>query len=200
VIGSVVFVGVFTIEGWLRPGYDPASLYISALSMGPRGGVQIASFMVTGLLIVLFARGVAAAFGRTAPIGAGLLALIGIGLFASGPFVMDPETVPFLQMSVHGKLHALFGAMVFSLAPASCFVFFARFGKDPAWRAFRWWTLAAGIVVVVGICLLKAAGLPLPANVLHPWRGAIQRATLIPFFAWVFAFGLAMLGRARREA
>ena len=197
VIGSVLFVAVFTIEGQLRPGYEPASMYISALSLGPRGWIQMANFMAVGLLILLFARAVAATFGKTAPIGVALLTIIGIGFFASGPFVMDPAATPFDRMSLHSKLHYLFGAIVFSFAPISCFVFFRRFSQAPAWRSLRWWTLGLGIVMVVGIGFLKAAALP-ASTVLHPWLGAIQRATLIPFFIWVFGFGVAMLDRDRR--
>jgi hypothetical membrane protein len=196
VIGSVLFIGVFTIEGWLRPGYDASSIYISALSMGQRGWIQIANFIITGVLIVLFAQGVAAEFGKTARAGVTLLTLIGISLIASGPLVMDPMNIPFSQMSAHSKLHYLFGAIVFSLAPASCLVFFKRFGSAPGWRAFRWWTLGVGIVVIAGIGLLKTAALPLQSNLLHPWLGAIQRATIMPFFIWVFTFGLALLRRA----
>jgi hypothetical protein len=140
-IGSMLFVSVFTIEGLLCRGYDPASMYISALSLGPRGWIQITNFIVVGLLIILFAKGVAAEFGVTAHIGVTLLMLIGISLVASGLFVMDPATVPFFQMSAHSDLHYLFGALVFSLAPASCFVFFTRFSRVSAWRAFGWWTL-----------------------------------------------------------
>ena len=196
VIGSLLFVGVFTIEGMLRPGYDAASMYISALSLGPRGWVQIANFMVSGLLIALFARGVAAAFGKTAPIGMVLLTLIGLSLIASGPFVMDPVGASFAQMSLHSQLHYLFGAVVFSLAPVSCFIFFRRFRQTPAWRPLRWWTLALGLVMVVGIGFLKAAALAPPSDPLHAWLGVIQRATLIPFFLWVLTFGLALLRRA----
>jgi hypothetical protein len=195
VIGSMLFVSVFTIEGLLRPGYDPASMYISALSLGPRGWIQITNFIVVGLLIILFAKGVATEFGVTAHIGVTLLMLIGTSLVASGLFVMDPATVPFFQMSAHSELHYLFGAIVFSLAPASCFVFFTRFSRVSAWRACRWWTLGTGIVMVVGIGFLKTAALSLPSNVLRPWLGAIQRATIVPFFIWVFIFGLAMLRR-----
>jgi len=36
-LGPALFVGVFTLEGWLRPGYAPKAMYISALSLGPRG-------------------------------------------------------------------------------------------------------------------------------------------------------------------
>jgi hypothetical membrane protein len=199
VVGSLLFVSVFTIEGALRPGYDAASMYISALSMGPRGWIQIVNFMVFGALLLLFARGVAAEFGRTARVGVTLLILIGLSFIASGPFVMDPVSVAFTKMSLHSQLHYLFGAIVFSLAPVSCFVFFRRFGQAPTWRALRWWTLGLGIVMVVGIGFLKAAALP-PANALHPWLGVIQRATIIPFFIFVLMFGLAMLKRVEVDA
>lgn len=179
VIGSTIFVSVFTIEGLLRPGYDAASVYISALSIGPGGWIQITNFIVVGLLIVLFANGVAAELGETARTGVTLLTLIGLSLTASGPFVMDLTADSFIQMSTHSKLHYLFGAIVFSLAPASLFVFATRFSGVPFWRALKWWTLAAGIVMVVGIGFLKIAALP--SNVFHPWLGLIQRADHRPF-------------------
>lgn len=39
-IGPVLFVGVFTIEGFLRPAYNPFSMYVSELSIGSRGGFK----------------------------------------------------------------------------------------------------------------------------------------------------------------
>jgi len=198
-LGSMLFVGVFSAEGALRPGYDPVSMYISALSLGPRGWIQIANFMATGGLIILFAESVATHFGRRASPGTILVTLIGIGLFASGPFVMDPVGVSFFQMSVHSKLHYLFGAVVFSLAPLSCFAFFWSLRNAPGWRLFRWWSLVLGLAMVAGIALLKAAALP-PENALHPWLGAIQRATIVPFFVWVFTFALGLLSQRDTRA
>lgn len=43
VIGPSLFVLVFLVEGWLRPGYDPAADYVSALSLGERGWVRPSS-------------------------------------------------------------------------------------------------------------------------------------------------------------
>ncbi|MBA3907422.1 MAG: DUF998 domain-containing protein, partial [Pseudonocardiales bacterium] len=52
----VLFVAVFTVEGSLRQGYDPLSMFVSELSAGPRGWVQIVNFVVTGGLVVAFGR------------------------------------------------------------------------------------------------------------------------------------------------
>ncbi|MGB8253138.1 MAG: DUF998 domain-containing protein, partial [Anaerolineaceae bacterium] len=62
IIGPTLFVAVFMIEGWLRPGYDPLSTFISTLSLGPRGWIQIINFILFGAFLLLFTRAVAAEF------------------------------------------------------------------------------------------------------------------------------------------
>ena len=56
-IAAVAFVAVFSIDGWQRVGYDPQSMFISELSLGAHGWVQIVSFLVTGALVIVFGRG-----------------------------------------------------------------------------------------------------------------------------------------------
>jgi hypothetical protein len=196
IVGPMLFVAVFTVEGWLRPGYESASTFVSALSLGPRGWIQIANFIVTGGCFLLFARGLAAQFpdGKASCFGPLLLAIVGVGLLGSGPFVMDPVNVPFPKMSWHGQAHSLLGALVFSLGPASAFVFFRRFRADERWRPLATWTLAAGLVMTAAVVLLKLAMLPPPAppNVLTPWAGLIQRVLIVSLMAWVTSVAMAM--------
>jgi len=187
----------FTIEGWLRPGYSAASMFVSALSLGSSGSIQVLNFGVVGLSFLAFARGLAAQLpagtaSRAAPI---LLGVIGVSLAGSGPFVMDPAGTPFSEMTLHGQVHQLLGALVFSLGPASAFVLFRRFRSEPAWRAIARWTLAAGIVMTIAVVLLKVATLPPPAspNILTGWVGAIQRVALVALMGWVAGVGVAML-------
>jgi hypothetical protein len=197
-VGSVVFVAVFALEGWLRPGYDLLRMFVSELSLGPRGWIQIANFIVLGVLFLLFARGVAAEFreGKASRAGPILLAVIGFSLLVSGPFVMDPATTPREQWSWHGTLHQLFGALVFSLSPVSCFVFWRRFRDDPKWRSLQWWTLAAGVVVVTSVVLMKVG--QTPPNALSAWVGLIQRTALVTYLSWVFTFALALHRRSKQ--
>jgi hypothetical protein len=191
VVGPLLFIVTFTIEGWLRAGYDPRSMFVSALSLGPRGGIQIANFIISGALIALFAHHVASEFkeGKLWRVGAGLLSKIGFSILASGPFVMDPVGVPFFEMSWHSYLHYAFGILVFSLAPVSCFIFFCHFRADRRWRWFRLWTLAAGLIMIASVAALKGAMLP---GSLHPYVGIIQRVVLIDYMAWLGCFGLAV--------
>jgi len=62
ILGPVLFVAIFTIEGWLRPDYQPLSTYVSALSLGPRGWIQMTNFVVFGILLLAFTRVLAAEF------------------------------------------------------------------------------------------------------------------------------------------
>jgi hypothetical membrane protein len=211
--GSAFYLCVFTIEGWLRPDYDAASMFISELSLGPWGWVQIVNFMILGLALLVFAMSVALELGgqaRTARVGATLLAIMGISMLASGPFVIDPvagagplvidpAAVAPHQMSFHSKFHYALGTLFFLLAPATCLCFagYKRSSKDPALRAFRRWSLGLGIASLAAVVLFKLALLPPASNPLLPWRGLIQRATVIPFLVWLFIFGLMMLKRAR---
>jgi hypothetical membrane protein len=210
--GSAVYLCVFTIEGWLRPDYDAASMFISELSLGPWGWVQIVNFMIFGLALLVFAMSVALEFGdtRSARIGVTLLVIMGISTLASGPFiidpvigagpvVVDPVAVAPHHMSFHSKFHYALGTLFFLLAPVTCLVFACYKGssKEPALRAFRLWSLGLGVVSVAGVVLFKLALLPPASNPLLPWRGLIQRATVIPFLVWLFIFGLMMLKHAR---
>ena len=58
----VLFVAVFALEGRLCPGYHPSSMFVSELSLGPRGWIQIVNFLVTGALVFAFGCGLAARF------------------------------------------------------------------------------------------------------------------------------------------
>ena len=200
--GSVLFVAVFWIEGWLRPGYQAHAMLVSELSLGPRGWVQIANFMVTGALLLLFCRGAAAAFirSRLQKAGCMIMAAIGAGLLVSGPLVMDPVHTPLGLMRWQGFAHQLIGALVFVLMPACCFVFFCIFGKHRDWRCLRWPTLAAGLVLTVFLGFMRIAqDQYLQAYPFTEYIGYIQRGALMMFMAWMFAFSLRLYRIGARQ-
>ncbi len=198
-LGPVIFVATFTIEGVFRPGYDARSMFVSALSLGSAGWIQILSFVVLGVLFLWFTRGVAADFpeGKASRAGPLLLAVIGVCYLLSGPFMMDPANTPRDQATFHGTVHGVLGALVFTLSPVTCFVFLRRFREDAAWRSFRHWTLAAGILSVAFVALLSVATKPpLAPNGLTEWAGVIQRMAIVTNLGWVYAFAA---GQSRRN-
>jgi hypothetical protein len=195
-LGSAIFVLVFTIEGWLRPGYNPLSMHISALSLGQRGWIQITNFICLGLLLALFTWGVASEIktGRASRWGVILLAVLSALFIISGPFVMDPAGTPQSEATLHGTIHGLAGGFVFLLMPVTMFVFLRRFRIDPAWRFIYRWTFFLGVIeaaaVLIFTILSKAPGL---GNNVSGWIGLIQRAALIPFMIWVFIISFKLM-------
>src|SRR5207248_11124227 len=57
-IGAVLFVVVFLVEGATRPGYSAWRNFVSQLSLSDQGWEQVANFIVFGVLCVGFAVGV----------------------------------------------------------------------------------------------------------------------------------------------
>ncbi|MDR6505742.1 DUF998 domain-containing protein [Arthrobacter oryzae] len=184
--GAVLFVSVFTIFGWLSPGYSPTRMFVSELSLGPNGWVQILNFVLTGALLLVLGVALARHFssGAASRAGPALIQGIGLCLMASGPFTTDPSAM-FDQRSAPGIVHGIFGALVFTFAPISCFVFYRRFRRDPAWRPLAGWTLASGVVLALGVALLRLS--QQNGSGLFEWKGLVQRIILVTFMAWIFA-------------
>jgi hypothetical protein len=202
ILGSALFVAVFTIEGLIRPGYEPLKMYVSALSLGGRGWIQITNFLVFGSLLFLFTRGVAAEFqvGKASRGGLVLLTIIASCYFISGPFVMDPTGTPQNLATLHGTVHGIAGAIVFVLMPITCFVYLRRFRIDPKWHSLYGWTLVLGTISAAGSVLLTLfTKFPDLQNILVNWLGMIQRTAIVPFMVWVFIFALISLKNIKQD-
>ena len=182
----------------MRPGYDALSTYVSALSLGPRGGVQITNFIVSGILMLVFSRGVAVVFRKEKRSQAGpvLLGIVSAGMFLSGPFVMDPMGTLPAQASVHGLVHGITGSIVFLLMPISTLVCYSRLRTEYGWHVFSRWTLTMGIVLSITLIIFTCATkIPAAHFVDSHWFGLLQRMVLVPFMFWVFTFAAALYKR-----
>src|SRR5215471_9879836 len=112
VIATPLFFAVALAQAFTRPGFDLKRHFLSQLSAGDYGWLQMANFIVTGALYVLCA----VAMARTLPAGRGatwgprLIGLFGLGLVAAGCFSADPANgYPAgsgnVQMTWHGMAH-----------------------------------------------------------------------------------------------
>jgi hypothetical protein len=191
-IGSLLFVSVFVLEDLLDPHFDWLGTSVSEHALGDQGWIQVASFILVGLLFLAFSRGVAGQFreGTSSKVGPWFLRIIGVCIVASGLFVTDPAPITAFsrQSTWHGTVHAVVGAIAFTLMPLSCFAFYRRFRADLAWRTFGSWTLVACITIVLAIVLLKGAQLGL----MSPLLGLFQRTLLVSYFGWIFAFAASL--------
>ena len=103
VLGPVLFITVFLFEGAVRSGYDPVRMQVSYLSLGERGPIQVASFLVTAGLLGVFAiqlrgrmrtSGGPGAQGVPVAIGVTALGLLVAGLFSTMPAFGYPPGTP----------------------------------------------------------------------------------------------------------
>src|SRR5262245_53006392 len=92
VVGPLLFIIVFFVEGFTRPGYSQTRNFVSQLATGETGWLQVVNFLVCGTLVLLFVVGLRQTLAGTrgaigAPVFLGLYAL---SLFVAGVFSTDP--------------------------------------------------------------------------------------------------------------
>ena len=122
-IAGPLFVATAALQAALRDGFDLGRHPISMLSLGDGGWIQIANFIVAGLLLMAFAVGLRRRLrpgvaSRWAPI---LFALCGIGLIIGGAFPPDPA-LGFPVGAPEGILETLsFAGTVHAVAPPLAF-------------------------------------------------------------------------------
>lgn len=138
--------------GW-QPIADPAGAWPSGLALGPYGLVQVANFVVSGLLLAFFSLGLhlGTTNGHGSPLGPALLFVAGTAMA-----LMGFETDPIRRVeprSLHGLIHDA-GFVIFVLAfLAALFSLWRRFEAYPPWRGHARYTLATGILAVLLLLL-----------------------------------------------
>jgi hypothetical protein len=203
IIAPILFVEIFSVEGAFRSGYDPLKMYISALSLGERGWIQITNFVIFGVLLLTFTFRISNEFqtGKASKGGLVLMRILAILFFISGPFVMDPMGTPDTNMSIHGAIHGIAGGIVFLLMPIICIVYLRRFLGNPDWRSFNWITLVLGTIEVAAVLFFTIVSkIPQNPNMFTDWLGLIQRIALIPFMIWLLFFAIELLRRNKVES
>jgi uncharacterized protein DUF998 len=138
--------------GWQPLGY-PAGAWPSGLALGPYGWAQTLNFILSGILLALFATGLhlGATDGRGSRTGPALLFVAGAAIA-----LMGFETDPILRTgprTLPGLIHDLaFVLFVLALLPAFFFLW-RRFREDPAWRGHARCTLATGMIAPLSLPL-----------------------------------------------
>jgi hypothetical membrane protein len=130
--------------GW-HPINEPTFDWPSGLALGPYGWIMTATFIITGLIMTLFARRLFLdlKLTRASKLGTTLMAFAGLFLAALA-FTTDP-TIRDTPATWHGRLHDLsFVLLGLTLFPAMIALGFA-FRADERWKSlavYTWGTLA----------------------------------------------------------
>jgi hypothetical protein len=189
-VASLLFTVAWLGEGAARANYDPLRHPISSLSLGDHGWMQVASFIITGLLILAFSIGLRRALRPSGAVwGPLLVGLVGVGLIGAGIFVTDPfngyppgtPRIP-TEHTTHGTLHGLCAVSFFLGLPITCFVFARLFTRLGEWR----W---AAYSVCTGLAMFAVVFLVVFADI----AGLFQRIAVIIGYAWITLLALHML-------
>jgi Protein of unknown function (DUF998) len=161
IVAGPLFLAAWLIQAFTRDGFDPTRHPLSLLSLGELGWIQIANFVVTGVLYLACAVGMWRVLhpGRSGTWGPLLVGGFGLGLILAGIFTTDPGAgfppgapagAP-EQLSWHGVLHeAGFVVAVVSWA-AVCFVLVRRFVALKQWG----W-VGAGVATPLAVLVLAS--------------------------------------------
>jgi hypothetical membrane protein len=197
-VGPALFLVVLLVEGAVRPGYRPLHDTISELSLGPRGWIQTANFLVFGVLFIVFAHGVKAGLddSRAARVGGSLLSLIGLGVLGCGLF--RAQHWPPSSMGPAGLLHlACAMVLVFGLLPVATGVLMRAFAADARWRSLAPATGLTSFVtltlLVGGLALMNPPGQP--SRIGNDYAGLIQRMDVAVFLTWQIAVARRIVSR-----
>ena len=159
------------VEGAQRPDYDGWQQSISALSLGPRGWIQVGNFLLFGLMLLAtvpvwrrLLRG-----GRAATLFPVLTALTGASLILAGLVPQDPAPgynptgVAFSTPTAMGLVHLGAAAVAALSAVTGLVVMSRRFAGDPAWRGWSTYSLLlaglmTGCITVYAVGSTAATG------------------------------------------
>ena len=185
---GILFIAVTLVEIFARPGFNIHKHAISVLSLGERGWVMVAVFIVSGLLTLLSAYGLFAASGPgPKPWGALLLGVYGIGLILAGVFPAPaglgfPPGTPEDQQPVMDRtavIHSIAFMLAFGSLILACLVFAVQFFLAGA-TGWALLSAMAGIAMPVLIGLGVSSKIPpgiafyLATVIAWTWFGAVE--------------------------
>jgi hypothetical protein len=196
-----VYVVAGAFQMFVRVGFDPTRHALSLMSNGDLGWVQIANFLVTGLLVIGCSVGMRQALhpspGRT--LGPSLVGLYGLGLIGAGIFVADPALGfpqgtpegPPAMVTQHGMLHFVSGGVGFLGLIGACFAFARRFAalRQRAWAVYS---------IVTGL-LFFGAFLGIASGSKKSWLIVAFTAAVVLSWTWVSLVSAQLMTELRRR-
>lgn len=195
IVAGPIYVIVGVLQILMREGFDVTRHALSLMSNGTMGWIQIANFLVTGLLVVAAAWGMRRVLypGRGCFWGPVLLGIYGLALMGAGIFNADPALGfppgtphgPPATISQHGLLHFVAGGIGFFGLIAACLVF--------AWRSVGLRQTGWAIYSAATGLLFFAAFAGIASGVNAPWIVIAFYLAVVMAWVWITALSVRLL-------
>jgi Protein of unknown function (DUF998) len=165
-------VGYLQQLGWEFVGGEQVP-WPSSLARGPYGWAQIATFVITGLMIVILAVAVRDQLpqGRSSGFAVVLLALLGVALILAGFRVNVPMLSGGTPATWNGWVHGIAFLLIIATGVLAPLTMALAVRRDPGWRPIAVVSVAASALVVVFLFL--------------PWGNATFLLAIVTLFAWI---------------
>jgi hypothetical protein len=189
---AAAFVVLLAMLHVIKPELDPSWRMGSEYAIGDHGWIMtIAFFSIALSCVALFAAvrsEIETVGGR---IGLGLLLVVAAALVMAGTFVVDPVTTKPADMTMHGMLHSLAGAIFSFSLPIAGVLISRSLRHRQTWRAamrtirwtahFMWISLVA--MLAHTITVLSSGRTFGPGS----WNGWVNRLVMLSYCAWLMA-------------
>jgi hypothetical protein len=184
IFSAVLFGFVITAQGALHPGYNQVREIISVLGTCHNGWIQNMNFIITGVAMLIFARGLwtSSLRGFGARFGPALLGVSAIGLIMAGFFPMARAG----GISVQTPAHALGAILAFLGAGLGLFFSSLAFGRSKGFRGASIGVGLAGFGVVALFLAFMFLAIP-SEGPFHAYAGLLQRVILVLWLVAVIA-------------
>lgn len=149
VLSPILCITVFTLAGFLRPGYSPIRQAISDLGVGPNAWILNTDLIISGLLSITFAIGF---YQLMRPViskrwlfaSTILLVLSGAGVVNEGFFHQPSPGDPAARLYI--VLHGIGLSVLFYARIIALLIIGWRLWKIPAWRRYGWYSVITALV------------------------------------------------------
>ena len=192
-ISGIIFSLSWMIQEAFKVRYNPMMIPISSLAIGELGWIQTATFLISGIALILFTYGLEKirkneGFSKwiTIFLAIGSIGLIGAGCFTTDPMNGFPPGTPetIIETTLTGTLHQLFSVLLFIGLPIAM-VFFSKHFLNAKNRKWLIYSISSAILFIIFMILIKAASFS--SLELLPFYGLIQRIMLIIGFLWIIS-------------
>ncbi len=205
IVGPILFVTIFTADGFITPGYSARDQAISFLEVtGPNGWIQVVNFAILGILLAIFGLGfrrmVLPVLNKTRVllIASILLVVSALGYDLAAIFQAPrPGESPY---ALHVAMHSIAFSTIFISLGIACFLIGYKLLRIEGWRGLCGYSIFTGIISIVpGAFNLASFGTVSSFVQAVPYSGVANRVLVVLVLAWYVMLGLRIL-RARNKS
>ncbi len=204
-LGPIIFIGTFLLDGLLTPGYSLVDRPISDLALtGKFGWIQDVNFAVLGILLILFAVGFPRLMEKLGQRRSGFASAILLGISGAAYVlvaIFPAQAVGESPFVLHAVMHSIGFTMIFlsyGLALLLAGVAFKRNGRG--WNKFAWYSVATAIFpIIAALGNLSSVGAVASGFETVHGAGLVTEILVIIALSWYIVLGYTMLKENGKE-